>query len=435
MLSSSRNIAILIAAILLLFVGLFFAAGDSGEAQIASGEVVSWEKNYSEESKQPYGTYLFHELLQKALPNHAVQNINVSVEQYFVNDSLQIVANEVTYVFVGKSLNLYNEEVGALLEFVEQGNNLFIAAEHLPNVLLEQLFTNYSGSNFITTVEHNAVDLTFEIDELSGFYPLKNIVNEKPQKQRWYVAEYGVQPANNGVFIGKAAYRNCFVKVPYGEGVILLNTVPQAFTNSFVKSELGKKYAETAVSFFPESTILWDNYTKYIYDDGLMDIDQPDTDRKSSDGAGLRTTDTFKFLLSNKYLLWAYLIILVGIALFVIFRGKREQKIIPTVARNKNTSLEFTQTLARLYRSQNQHNKLIAQMEQGFKVYVKDRYYILYSEQKTFIERLSKKSGFDEDDIQVLLDKFKAGKSLNEVSDAFLVNLYIKLNEFYKKAK
>lgn len=433
MFSNSRNIIVLIAAALLLFVLLFFALGSSGESQMKSGEVISWEKNYSEQSKQPYGTYLFRELLQKALPNHSVQNINVSVEQYFKHDSLQIDADEVTYVFVGKSLNLYNKEVGSLLEFVERGNNLFIAAEHLPNALLEQIFTNYSGTNFITTIERNKVELSFTLESLTEVHELANIVNDKPRKQRWYVTDYGVSPANNGVFIGEAQYRNCFIKVPYGEGFIVVNTIPQAFTNNFLRIEEGKKYAQTAVSFFRESTILWDNHTKYVYDDGTMDIDYPD--QAQSDGNGLNNSDIFKFLLSNIYLFWAYITILLGVLLFVVFRGKRAQKVIPTMVSNKNTTLEFTQTLARLYRSQNQHNKLIAQMEQGFKVYIKDRYYILYSENKSFVERVSKKSGFEEADIVTLLDKFKAGKSLNEVSDAFLVNLYIKLNEFYKKAK
>jgi hypothetical protein len=97
--------------------------------------------------------------------------------------------------------------------------------------------------------------------------------------------------------------------------------------------------------------------------------------------------------------------------------------------------LEFTETIARLYLKQNQHNKLIVHMENIFKNRIKSRYYIAYSEESTYIKRISQKSGVEESEIQQLLNLFKVSSNLTSVSDDYLVNLYKKLNNFYSKAK
>ena len=145
--------------------------------------------------------------------------------------------------------------------------------------------------------------------------------------------------------------------------------------------------------------------------------------------------NTLDFLLSNVALRWGYFIILVGVLLFVIFTGKRQQKIMPTVSSNDNSSLEFTETIARLYLKQNQHNKLIVHMENIFKNKIKSRYYIAYSEEEAYVRRIAQKSGVEKSEIQDILNLFKGGANLTSVSDEYLVNLYKKLNNFYKKSK
>ena len=102
---------------------------------------------------------------------------------------------------------------------------------------------------------------------------------------------------------------------------------------------------------------------------------------------------------------------------------------------NHNSSLEFTETLARLYLKQNQHNKLIVHLGTIFKNKIRTRYYIQYSDGPLFIERLSKKSGVDQEEIKALLNFLAGGSNTTKVSDEYLVNLYKKLNDFYKKAK
>ena len=66
---------------------------------------------------------------------------------------------------------------------------------------------------------------------------------------------------------------------------------------------------------------------------------------------------------------------------------------------------------------------------------MKTMYYIDFSEDLSYAEKISKKSGVKLDEINILLKLFKRGTNISNVSDEYLVNLYKKLNDFYKKAR
>lgn len=415
----------------------FFGGGDGVDEDLEKRivESINWEKNYDSKSRHPYGTYLLHEVLATGLKGHELKDIDVSVQEYFDSSEIQIQAPQITYMYIGKSLNLYNEEVGDLLQFVSEGNNMFVAAEHLPVKLLEELFYNYNNYNYFSHKEDTAITLSFEHSDFGNEYRLENIEKDKAKTRRWRHLNYGLDYKYNGSSIGSIFYRPCFMKFEYGSGTILIHIVPQAFSNKFLSSDAGKEYAEIALSYFPNSTILFDNYTQYAYDDGLMEIDYSNDNSYSSNGRGLDGFDSLKFLLTQTSLRWAYFLILAAIVLFVIFKGKREQKIIPTMQSNDNSSLEFTETIARLYLSQNQHNKLIVHMETIFKNKMKAKYYIAYSDDESYARRIARKSGVDQKEITHLLNLFKGGSNITAVSDEYLINLYKKLNDFYKKAK
>mgnify|MGYP000503965403 CR=1 FL=1 len=74
-------------------------------------------------------------------------------------------------------------------------------------------------------------------------------------------------------------------------------------------------------------------------------------------------------------------------------------------------------------------------METVFKNKMKTRYFITSLDDNTYVERISKKSGISETEIRDLLNLFKTGTRVEEISDFFLIDLYKKLQLFYKKAR
>ncbi len=435
--NTSTKYIIMVVLVILLGIALYFL-GERGERGKASNELkdrtvgsINWEKSYDSKSKHPYGTYFIRNIFQNGLDRHSVHNIDVSVQSYFDSADLQVNADPITYFFVGKSFNLYTSEVDSLLRFVEEGNTMFVAAEFLPSRLLDEIFHNYNDYNYYGYTNDSLVSLSFEDSVFNKEFEIVNEVKGKPKIKRWYNINYGIEYGHKGRTIGKSGSRPCYIEFEYGDGKILIHTIPQVFTNRYLSSESGKEYVEIVISYFSNSMILFDNYTHHAYDDGSMEINQS----KNDNGRGLDSPETLDFLLNNPPLRWGYFIILAGIFLFVIFTGKRQQKIMPTISSNDNSSLEFTETIARLYLKQNQHNKLIVHMENIFKNKIKSRYYIAYSEEDEYVRRIAQKSGVEKTEIKNILNLFKGGANHTGVSDEYLVNLYKKLNNFYKKAK
>lgn len=428
-----------IVSLLLLGVGaILYLSNDYGYDPYAKKDVdvdeIRWEKDYDSQSNHPYGSYFLHELINRGFEDYKLRNLNHSVADYFKYDSLKVNAEVINYFFIGKNLKLYNDEVDSLLAFTERGNNIFIAAEFFPKTLLKALISQ-DYHDYIREVSDTAITLSFLDPQFADVkYELTNVINGNNIERRWRLWASGNYATNYKKNIGKGNYSNCYTSISYGKGIILLHTIPQAFTNQFLKTKTGREYVETALSYLPKGTVLWDDYTQFVVNDGSLEMDEGNNDH-SKTGEKINTKSMISFLMKSNQLRWAYLIILCGMLLFIVFMGKRRQKIIPTALSNINTSLEFTETISRIYLSQGQHNKLIKHMETVFKNKMKTRYFIKYLDDNSYVERISKKSGVSETEIKNLLDLFKTGTRVDEISDFFLIDLYKKLQLFYKQAK
>ncbi|MEL6275266.1 MAG: DUF4350 domain-containing protein, partial [Bacteroidota bacterium] len=93
----------------------------------------TWWERYRYNKKQPYDLYALYSLLE-ARESGLV----------FHKDTLQALVNLQTtntnYVYVGQNMFLDEADVTALLNFVEQGNNAFIASKWIPEDLSYHFF-------------------------------------------------------------------------------------------------------------------------------------------------------------------------------------------------------------------------------------------------------------------------------------------------------
>lgn len=397
-------------------------------------DMINWEKDYDSHSNHPFGTYFLHELIDRGLDGFRLHNMDHSVQAYFDHDSLKIQEDRLTYMFIGTNLSLYADEVDSLLKFAQEGNSLFLSAEHFPVRLLEELLSYNYNNNFIE-LRDTSVFLAFNQNQFSGLeFELSNTVNQKKTERKWRTWSKNMYSSYGMQILGSADEKTCYVKFSYGEGSVLLHTIPQVFTNQFLKTKEGRDYIEKSLSYLPKSIVLWDDYTQFVSSAGDFELDNSTSQRYSSKGGRVNTDSTIAFLLKSKSLRWAYFIILALLVLFVVFMGKRRQKIIPTIKPNNNTSLEFTETISRIYLLQGQHNKLIKHMEIIFRNKIKTRYYIAYVDDEHYADRIAKKSGVDLAEVNHILKMFQQGSQEIEISELFLVELYKALQDFYKKA-
>ncbi|MDW8288265.1 MAG: hypothetical protein RMJ89_09350, partial [Flammeovirgaceae bacterium] len=206
-----------------------------------------------------------------------------------------------------------------------------------------------------------------------------------------------------------------FVRISYGKGYFFLHTAPLVFTNYGMLSEDNKDYVAAILSCLPmREEVIWDEYYKI----GRERINTP-----------------LRFILSQESLRWAYYVSIAGLLLFVLFKTKRTQRIIPEIPPLKNTTLEFAETIGLLYYHHGDHKNLAQKMILFWKDYLRNHYYLRADTlDEQFAEELSQKTTISLEKIHNTLALIRFVESQPQITDETLIELYQKLDEC-KKAK
>ena len=88
-----------------------------------------------------------------------------------------------------------------------------------------------------------------------------------------------------------------------------------------------------------------------------------------------RVTD-FDLLLQYPSFRWAFYLLLVLLAAFILFEFKRRQKMVPEIAVNNNNTQAFIETIGHLYFNEGNLNNLAEKKILYFLDFVRSRYYI-----------------------------------------------------------
>ena len=262
-----------------------------------------------------------------------------------------------TCFFVSSFFSIALGDLEAMLEEVEEGGVLFVSAEFIPDTLY-----SYTGVSRMKRVQNGK-------DYLRGFED-----KGYPFKQTHYCFE--LQESFDGEVLGYVdTIKNPnFIRVNYGEGGIYLHSNPMAFTNFFLLDSVNGDYYQRALSFLPPDTnVVWDEYLK-------------------SGAEGQRTL--FRVIFRYPALKWAYILLILGTILYVLFRTKREQRPIPVIRPLENRTLEFVSVVSSLYYKQRDHAAIANKRINSFLEEVR-YYYKLRTEEldRSFIDLLSERSG------------------------------------------
>lgn len=146
------------------------------------------------------------------------------------------------------------------------------------------------------------------------------------------------------------------------------------------------------------------------------------------------SSNPLKYIMQSKSLRWAYLLLLLGLLLYLINGRKRIVKAIPVREPKNNTSLEFVKTVSRLFLAQNQNSKLCTKLKKIFYHKAAQKYF-LDRNSPTFAADLSDKSQVPIEDIKQLIHQLEQGISTPSLSDNSLINLHKSLDSFYLRSK
>ena len=390
-----------------------------------SGNRIYWYDFYRHHEREPYDLLVINELLKDYFPGKKFSESERPVKEWLPVDSTR----NSCYLFIGHTLFLSYDDQLRLYEFVRKGNEAFIASNEFPYELVNFFFEmeDYYDDSEMDAVIDSIVSMNFLHPQLrkSSGYEFPYVFNWDKHLNRWNyfidsLLDRGSMPVVRLGTIDEVAVN--FIKIPYGKGAFYLYTNPIVFTNYQLKEESHVVYAENIFSHLRPADIYWDEFSKipqYSY------------------GADVGGTNTpLRYILSQPALKWAWYILLAVAALFLIFKTKRTQQIIPVLEQNTNTSLEYIQTVARLYKLQNDHKSLALQKMKLLLGFIRHRYGLqIKSLDEEWMRKLSEKSQVSESRLRKILEEYKTITNMDDITPEQLEEFHHQLDIFYRQCK
>lgn len=334
------------------------------------------------------------------------------------NVEIPLREDKANYIFINESFTITALDAQALLRYVAQGNDAFIAAEQLGgfrDVLTDSLgvSTRYAEKSVLTDTKQmlagDSVDIRFTNPAVArARYRLPGAAVSH---------RLHVDSARAGRTLATDAQgRAVLVRLDHGRGHFYFCTVPMAFTNYFLLQPHNQSFASAALAYLPERQAWWDEFQKQgpVGEQSLLRV-----------------------LMAHDALRTAYYLTLAGSLLFVLVYARRRQRIIPTIKALPNTTLLFTRTVAGLYRQGRNHALIAEKKVSLFLDYLRTRFHETSPDlgDADFQERLSQKAGLPLPRVQELLRQVNYARTAPQMTDQQLLKLSRALSDFRREAR
>ncbi|NGP88276.1 DUF4350 domain-containing protein [Fodinibius halophilus] len=374
--------------------------------QWAQPKPIDWSPSYSGLAKKPYGCFITRNVLDNIFPDHPIHYRNKPIFKSRDTASYQ---NE---IYINSSFSPDRYEAEILLERLRSGKTIFISAHKLEGPLADSLDLKVSRPHLFS-----APALDTKLDSLG----VKFAHSKSSYQGQWYfpkmlASSYFTDFDSSATTImGRNENKETnFIKVEEGEGELYVHSVPYVFTNYFMREYPSAQYAARVLSHLPPAPTIWDEYNK----DGRM-----------------INTSPLRYVVSHPYLKWAWITALFGLTLFLLFRAKRRQRIIPVIKQPQNTTVEFTKTIGRLYHQNGDHKGLASKRIRYLLEHIREDLNLdTQNINDEFLKHLSRRSGADSDTVQTLFDFIDRIQHKKEISSDHLWHLNKHIETFYQQS-
>jgi hypothetical protein len=363
---------------------------------------VDWTPTYLKEDKIPFGTYLLYQRINDIFPGSKVLVRRKPVFNVFQEEKI----NNGSYLIIAPALNLDAYDFGKLVNYMKEGNQVFIATYYLGNFLSDTLKTKINSEIIL---KQKSLTLHFTNPSLN------------PKKQYLFNRDIGNQyfskfDTSKAIVLGmNNKGHSTFLKYPYGKGALYLMPSPQFFTNYNLLDPNGHDYAAKSLSYLsPDGDLIWDEYPTQ---------------------GSQQVQSKLRVLVKYPELRWAYFIALFSLVAFILFEIKRRQRIIPLLDPLQNTTVEFVNVVGQVYYERKDHKdladkKIAYLMEHIRSVYRLNTNHI----DQEFNETLSNRTEIDLTTINKLMQMIRQYSEATTITDQQLIELNKIIEAFYKKS-
>ncbi len=377
--------------------------------QYTQPKPINWSKTYLQKDKIPFGCYAIYNLLEDNFANKVVLNQQTI---YDINNQTSDSLN--TLILINDKLELNKLDLQSLFKFIKKGNTVFIASNHYQNVLQDTF-------NIETQYNWGVINGALDSILLRPSFEIKYVVPENNVKESYVYP----QVANESYFTSfdtalfkissiNKQHKPVLIEAKIGNGKLLLSSLPDVFGNLFIVNHNNRYYAYTLLSKIKNNTIIWDEYYKTY---------------------NVKQKGLFQFIFSNNSLYMGYMILIVGLLIFMIFEMKRRQRPIAIVNPLQNSTLEFIDVISHVYFKSNNHKYIAEETVQYFYFFIREKFNVNTNElTEESYNIISKLSGVDVTEIKKLFSYCQNLKQAPGLSENDLQELNNRINNFKQKS-
>ena len=368
----------------------------------------SWNPTFHHADKQPFGCYLFDDLMSATMP-----------KGYSVTDSsLFQLAQDSTarrgVLVVADRLNLIPAEMKAVLRMARNGSHVMLVAHGLGTFAEDTLGVDVRGA--------------------SESFDLQNFVkfNKERETMKWKSRTLGYKPRNYAVFhplvtshfrvekkpkhgtIDKPIDQQAFNKDDYplvvtfrhGKGFITFASVPLLFTNYAVVDE-DEQHRKTI------------GFTLRCLSP-LKQLPVVRTEAYCPAAEEEAEQTPLRYIISQPPLRWALYTLMIGALLFLVFEGRRRQRVIPIEKAPENHSLEFINLVGSLYYHSKERRSLVVRKWTYFAEELRRTVHVDVTddtEDDITLPTLARLTAIDEQEIRTLIQRLRLLAAADEETE------------------
>jgi hypothetical protein len=362
-------------------------------------EPTDWSPSYSKNDKIPFGSYILYNQLTDLFPNKKIESTNLPF--YNITNDRKI--DNKNIIIICNQFNPDELDAKILKKLLEDGSDIFIAANSIGKFVTDtlKLSTNYS---FFGGFDSASVNFSNPILKRNDDYRFTK-GNYNHYFASFDTSKVKVLGTND---IGFANFLN----VKIGSGNLYLHSVPNIFTNyNLLKVE--SDYIFKCLSYLNIRDVIWDEYYKEV---------------------NKYQSTPIRYILSQPSLKWAYFTLIISLILFVIFKGRRDQRVIPIIKPLTNTTLEFVGTVGNLYFRQSNHKNIAEKKITYFLDFIRIKYSLktLHLNDE-FAKLLSEKSAIEVIEIRRIFNLINLVSVSTSIKKETLLELNNQIENFYTK--
>ncbi len=378
---------------------------------------LDWGLYFSNRAETPFGDYLLYENLDALFPNQRVKSVRSRIRNVVKNQE----AGMSNYIFINEFFEPDSLDAVYLINFVEHGGNVFIAAN-----TFDGYFGDYFSLETENFYEESDYDFGADRDEYESVgtwqsgqlnFEDGNLRADSNYIYKTNITNYYFKSFSAGVnVLGRDEFDNPnFIHVKSGNGAFFISCLPRAFTNYFIADENNHEYVFKALSYLPVGGVYWDEYYKHERDP---------------------SASALRFIMDKEALRWAFLTLMASIIIFMFFSAKRRQRIIPVIKPLRNTSVEFVGIISRLYYQRFDHGNIAKKKILYFMEHIRSHYQVRTNViNEEFVKKISQRSNIDTDKIWDLFKYLETTRSNAAVSQKELLLLNQKIEKFMRDSQ